>query len=79
MEKFSVLTIILLSGLASQAQTNEKIEKEYHNPQRSTNAAKADVHVTGNKKISDSTFVYQKTPLISKKKKSARKRCRKVE
>jgi len=66
---------LLISGSLSAQTTKDKIDKAIKDPKREENAAKADVLIFDNKKISDtgSAVINQTTP----PKKSAKKKSKK--
>ncbi len=66
---------LLISGSLTAQTTRDKIDKAYKDPKRGENAAKADVLIFDNKKISDtgSSVINQNTST----KKSAKKKTKK--
>jgi len=67
---------LLISGSLAAQTTKDKIDKAFKDPKREENAAKADVQIFNNKKISDtsSAEINQSTaPKKSAKKKTKKK------
>ena len=67
---------LIISGTLSAQTTKDKIDKAVKDPKREENAAKADVQIFNNKKISDTnsaTINQNVAPKKSTKKKSKKK------
>jgi biopolymer transport protein ExbD len=79
MKKFTLLLMVAFSvGLTSQAQSmQEKLDKQAKDPKTAENAAKADVYVSKDKSIFDSTSSVQAAEKRVSKKARKNKTCRK--
>jgi hypothetical protein len=67
---------LLISGSLSAQTTKDKIDRAVKDPKREENAAKADVQIFNNKKISDTSFAVinqSAAPAKSAKKKTKKK------